>query len=89
MSKKKSKKTKVRADPTQKKTVSWLCSKDAFEMLTCQGYTSLAHNPEIITGVGKIAKLIGSMTIHLMHVISILSLCGTSLLPYFCDFIRP
>ena len=30
------------------------------------GYTSLAHNPEILTGCRVIASLISSMTIHLM-----------------------
>lgn len=58
---------KTRAEPLQKKTYSYLCSKEAFDILTCQGYTSLSHNPEIITAVDTIGKLIGSMTIHLME----------------------
>lgn len=34
--------------------------------LSTTGYTSLDHNPEILTGCRRIAELIGSMTIHLM-----------------------
>ena len=66
MSKKKKQKMKTRAEPTSR-TMSWLCSQEAFDTLTCQGYTSLDHNPEIITGVNKIANVIGAMTIHLMQ----------------------
>lgn len=28
-------------------SAAWLCSAEAFDTLTCQGYTSLSHNPEI------------------------------------------
>ena len=66
MSKKKRSRPQARAEP-QKRSAAWLCSPDAFETLTCQGYTSLAHNPEIAAGVDTIARLIGSMTIQLME----------------------
>ena len=66
MSKKKRSRTQARAEP-QKRSAAWLCSGDAFDTLVCQGYTSLAANPEICAGVDTIARLIGSMTIHLME----------------------
>ena len=66
MSRRKRAKPQARAEP-QKRSAAWLCSPDAFETLTCQGYTSLAHNPEIAAGVDTIARLIGSMTIQLME----------------------
>ena len=66
MSKKKA--NRSRADPVQKRSSgAWLCSPEAFDTLTCAGYTSLANNPEIAAGVDTIARLIGSMTIHLME----------------------
>lgn len=66
MSKRKKNKPTTRADP-EKQSVAWLCSPEAYETLCCTGYSSLAHNPEICAAVDTIAKLVGSMTIHLME----------------------
>lgn len=70
LSKKKRRPT-ARAEPQEKRSANssavWLCSPESFDTLTCSGYTSLAHSPQISAGVDKIAKLIGSMTIHLME----------------------
>ena len=68
----KDKKKKTRAEPKKMKkrerdVVSWLCSPEAYDTLTCEGYTSIAQNPEIISAVDRIAKLIGSMTLYLME----------------------
>ena len=51
----------------ERDVVSWLCSPEAYDTLTCEGYTSLAQNPEILSAVDRIAKLIGSMTLYLME----------------------
>lgn len=67
MARSKQRKQKARDEPPKKRSVAWLCSSEAFDTLTCQGYTSLSHNPEIAAGVDTIARLIGSMTIHLME----------------------
>lgn len=64
MSKKKS--STVRAKPSQKRSTVYLTDPNAYDTLCCSGYTSLAHNPEIIAGVNKICALVSSMTIHLM-----------------------
>ena len=45
----------------------WLTDSAGFDSLECAGYTTLAHNPEVMTAVDAIARLIGSMTIHLMQ----------------------
>ena len=57
----------VRDKPTQERSSAWLCTSEAYDTLCCQGYTSLAHNPEICAAVDTIAKLVASMTIHLME----------------------
>lgn len=55
-----------RAEPTQKRSIA-LVTQNNWETLECLGYTSLAQNPEICTAVDTIARLIASMTIHLME----------------------
>ena len=61
-----SKKQKRAREPTQKRSVAFVTN-SGWETLECAGYTSLAHNPEITTAVDTIARLNGSMTIHLME----------------------
>lgn len=56
----------ARAEPTQKRSVAFVSSSD-WDSLVSLGYTSLAHNPEIVSAVDTIARLVGSMTIQLME----------------------
>lgn len=58
---------RARAEPRETRSAVWMCDADGFDSLACLGYTSLAHNPEIAAGVDTIARLVGSMTIHLME----------------------
>lgn len=61
------KRRKTRAsDPAPKSKVGFLLSDAAYDTLCVSGYTSLDHNPEIVTACMVISSLIASMTIHLM-----------------------
>lgn len=51
----------------QKRSVIWFTDSEGMESLKCQGYTTLDNSPEVMTAVDTIARLIGSMTIHLMQ----------------------
>ncbi len=66
MSKKKRSRPSPRAEPSTSGSIALITNSD-WETLECCGYTSLAHNPEICTAVDTIARLIASMTIHLME----------------------
>ena len=55
------------APGTAARSLVWLTDPQHFDSLEVQGYTTLAHSPEVTTAVDTIARLIGSMTIHLMR----------------------
>lgn len=65
-------KPRTRADPKSGTAAGngsavWLCSPDAYDLLCSQGYGDLSKNPEILAGVDVLARLVASMTIHLME----------------------
>ena len=71
MSKKKKKYNSIRADSKtsvkNNPVKAFFVGADTYDDLCVSEYTSLDKNPEILTACEIIAKLIGSMTIHLMQ----------------------
>lgn len=56
----------ARAEPGKTRSVVFV-GQEEWDSLECSGYTSLASNPEICTAVDTVARLVASMTIHLME----------------------
>ena len=53
-------------EPAEKRSGAQIAFYVGGDEICCPGYTSLDRNPEIMTGVRRIAEIIGSLTIHLM-----------------------
>lgn len=68
MSKTKAQRNNARDRPegSEKRSVVWV-TEQSLDTLESKGYTTLAHNPEIMAAVDIIARLVGAMTIHLMR----------------------